>query len=149
MITKKELLMGRDTLFPNEYTEEVSRNLDKLLIPLNAVRQKYGKPMHVSSGWRPSKINASLSNSAKKSNHMLGLAADFKDPNGELSKWIIENLEFVAQQGLYVEDFRWTKGWVHLQCVAPGSRKRIFVPSSAPMTNPDSWDGIYDSKLNY
>jgi hypothetical protein len=143
MITKRELLMDRDKSFPKEYTSEVSNNLDKLLVAINIVRAAYGKPMRVTSGWRPAGVN-SIIGGANRSNHMLGLAVDIADPNGELAKWLLNNLDVVSKAGLYLEDFRWTKGWVHFQIVAPKSGKRIFIPSTAPATQPNVWDGKYD-----
>lgn len=127
MITKKELLMGRDVSYKAEYTKEVSDNLDKLLIALNIARKAYGKPMIVSSGWRPASVNKAAGG-AKKSNHMLGLAADFKDSDGQLADWCLNNLKVLEQAGLYLEHPDYTKGWVHLQAVAPKSGKRVFIP---------------------
>jgi hypothetical protein len=149
LVTKKEILMGRDEKYPSEYTQEISDNIDKLLEPINEIRYTYGKPLKVNSGWRPAAINEATANAGKASNHMKGLAVDFADPDGQLREWVLENLSLVASLGLYLEDFRWTKGWVHFQIVPPGSKKRIYVPSTAPMTNPDCWDGQYDSSLNY
>ena len=43
---------------------------------LDPVREKYGKPIHVSSGFRCPQINGSLKNVSKASQHMSGEAAD-------------------------------------------------------------------------
>ena len=143
MITKKELLMGRDVQFPKEYTKEISDNLDKLLLAINKVRKAYGKPMTVSSGWRPAAVNGRIANAAVKSNHMLGLAVDISDPKGEVMAWILANMKLIVACGLYIEDFRHTPTWVHFQIVAPKSGSRIFVPSSSPAPAPNRWDGKY------
>lgn len=127
-ITKEEVLMGRDKQYPADYTKEVSDNIDKLLIPLNKFRNAYGKPMSVSSGWRPPSINAATPGAAKRSNHMLGLACDFRDIDGALDKWCIENLKLLEQFGLYLEHPDSTPGWCHLQCVPPKSGNRVFKP---------------------
>lgn len=148
MISKSEVLMGRDKLYPKEYTQEISDNVDKMLVILNQVRTKYGKPMHVSSGWRPVAVNSKLSNAGKKSNHTLGLACDFKDSDGKLKDWVIENLKWLASIGLYFEDFNYTKGWVHMQIVPPKSKRRIFVPNTNPAPHPGQWDGKYDTSLD-
>jgi len=63
-ISKDELLKGRDKQYPNDYTQEISDNLDKLLIPLNKIRDAYGKPMTIDSGWRPPSINGSTPGAA-------------------------------------------------------------------------------------
>ncbi len=120
--------MGRDSEYPSDYTQEISDNIDKLLIPLNKFREIYGKPMTVSSGWRPPSINAKIANAAKKSNHMLGLACDFKDLDGSLDKFCADNLDILADLGLYLEHPDSTPGWCHLQCVSPRSGNRVFKP---------------------
>ena len=88
-ITKSEILMNRDKQFPEDYTQEVSDNIDKLLILLNKFRDLYGIPMSVSSGWRPDTINKKIGG-AKKSNHMKGLACDFVDKDGKLAEFALE-----------------------------------------------------------
>lgn len=127
VISKAELLMGRDKKYLLEYTTEVEINLDKLLIPLNKLRAAYGKAMTVTSGWRPASINVAAGG-AKKSNHMLGLACDFKDSDGSLAAWCMKNLTLLEEYGLWMENSAATKGWVHLQCVAPKSGNRVFKP---------------------
>jgi len=147
-ITKNELTMGRDKQFPEEYTKEISDNLDKLLISMNKIRTAYNKSMQVSSGWRPVAVNAKIAGAAKKSNHTLGLACDVKDSDGSLWAWCLENLQLIKDCGLYLEDKRWSKTWVHFQNKAPASKKRIFRAYAGDPPNPEMWDGIYDSKFD-
>lgn len=144
MIAKSELLMGRDTEYASEYTQEISDNLDKLLIPLNQIRTAYNIPMIVNSGWRPAEINAATPGAAAHSKHMIGLACDIKDNDSSLWAWVLNNLTLMQQLGIFMEDKRYTPGWVHFQLGAPGSGKRIFIPSAAPAPAPDAWDGNYD-----
>lgn len=127
-IQKSEILMGRDKTHKDEYTEEISKNIDKLLIPLNKFRDAYGKPMSVSSGWRPPSINAKTKNAAKKSNHTMGLACDFQDKDGKLDAWCLKNLNKLAELGLWLESPDNTIGWCHLQCVSPKSGNNPFKP---------------------
>lgn len=147
-ISKEELLKGRDIQYPDDYTQEISDNLDKLLIPLNIIRDAWGKPMLVTSGWRPPSINGSTPGAAPHSKHMLGLAADIADPDGSLWAWVLENLQLMKDQDIFLEDKRWTKGWVHFGLGQPSSGKRIFVPSAARATDPNAWDGIYDHSFD-
>jgi uncharacterized protein YcbK (DUF882 family) len=148
MISKKELTMGRDVQFKAEYTKEIDNNLNVLLQKINVVRSKYGKPMTVSSGWRPSAINSGTPGAAKASKHLSGLAVDIKDTDNSLWNWTIANLDLIQELGLYLEDRRFTGTWVHFQIGAPKSGKRIFKPSTAPMPHPDLWDGKYDIKYD-
>jgi len=148
MISKDEMLMGRDKQFPDAYTQQISDNLDKFLAIFNQVRAAYGQPMRVNSGWRPAAINEATSNAAKGSNHLWGLAVDIADPDGSLWKWTLFNLDLMQKLGIYMEDKRWTPTWVHYQIVPPGSKKRIYIPSAAPAQAPDIWDGQCDPKYN-
>jgi len=148
MITKAELLMGRDKTHADEYTQEISDNLDILLEKINKIRAAYGKPMTVNSGWRPAGINAATPGAAKMSKHCLGLAVDIADYSGELFAWCLDNLQLLQDLDLYLEDKRWTKTWTHLGIGAPKSGKRIFVPSADRASDPDAWDGKYDSKYD-
>ena len=148
MISKSELLKGRDKLYPDDYTQEISDNLDKLLVPMNQVRTEYAIPMTVNSGWRSPEENASTPGAAKHSKHMSGLACDISDPDGALWKWILEHLALMQELGLYFEDKRWTPTWVHFQLGGPKSGHRIFVPDTSRAKDPDIWDGVYDHSFD-
>lgn len=148
MIKKSEITMGRDRAFPGEWTEEISQNIDRLLSALNVVREKYGKPMTVASGWRPRSYNNTIKAAGKQSNHTMGLACDIRD-DGTLRDWVLENLELMQQLGLYFEDFRWTPGWVHFQIIPPKSGKRIYIPfANQPALRPKAWSGKYDKRFD-
>ena len=140
--------MGRDKQYPQDYTQQISDNLDKLLAVMNQVRIAYGIPMRVNSGWRPPSINEATSNAAKGSNHLWGLAVDIADVDGAVWKWVLLNLPLMQKLGIYFEDKRWTPTWVHCQCVPPGSKRRIYVPSAAPAQAPTIWNGQYDHKFD-
>lgn len=126
MITADEILMGRDKQAP--LTSELKENLETLLTALNKFRAIYGKPMIVTSGYRPPEINAGVPNAAKHSNHMICLACDFKDADGSLDQWCIDNQQVLVDCGLWQESPASTGGWCHLQCVPPKSGHRVFVP---------------------
>jgi hypothetical protein len=82
----------------------------------------------LASGWRPPAFNATVPNAAPNSKHMTGQAVDVRDPDGELDDWCVRNLETLADLGLWMEHPASTKGWTHLQNVAPRSGNRIFYP---------------------
>lgn len=97
-----------------------------------------------SSGWRPAHVNARTSNAGKHSLHIICRAGDLQDNIArDLAVWCIKNLPVLERIGLWMEDPRWTAGtnrrdpWVHVQDVAPGSGRRVFVPSIAPAQDPD------------
>lgn len=137
MITKNEILKGRDKMYP--ISASISANLEKLLDSLNKFKLVYGKPLVVSSGYRPGGFNVSAGG-AKRSNHMICLACDFVDLDSSLDSFCVGSPEVLESCGLYLEHPMWTKGWCHLQCVPPASGKRIFVPSTnkPPMNKLDN-----------
>lgn len=153
MITREEILMNRDRQYP--LNSELENNLKLLLTALNKLRAIYGKPMYVSSGYRPGNFNSSAGG-AKKSTHMSCQACDFKDIDGSLAKYCLDNLYLLKQCGLYLEDPRWTRikdkngkivsGWTHLQ-IRPVN-KRVFIPSNTLPVDPNFWNGKYDTNYD-
>lgn len=140
--------MGRDITYPKDYTKEVQQNLAVLLEKINVVRAKYGKPMTVSSGFRPASLNANVPGAAKKSKHIVGLAVDIVDKDGKLWEWVLQNLQLMQDLGLYLEDKRHTKSWVHFQIGPPLSGKRIYKPTTAPYVDASLFNGKYDPKYD-
>lgn len=126
MISRAEVLMGRDAQYP--LTQEMEANLAKLLEAVNKFRTDYNIPMTVTSGYRPAAINATIANAAKKSNHMVCLACDFHDSDGAIKSYCLANLDKLALYGLWMEDPGSTPTWCHLQCVPPRSGNRVFKP---------------------
>lgn len=61
-------------------------NIYNVLIPrLNQIREEWGHPIYVNSGYRCEKLNKKVGGS-KKSSHMKGLAADITTGNRESNK---------------------------------------------------------------
>ncbi len=123
MIFRHEVLMGRDSEYP--ITTDLEKKLARLLKALNIVRTAYGKPMNVTSGYRPGKYNKAAGG-ATKSAHLTLEACDFADSTGALAKWCLENLGVLEKAGLWMESPARTKGWVHLQ--TRPVRHRVFEP---------------------
>ena len=124
MITRNEVLMGRDKQFPLSDEQEV--NLTKLLLALNTFRKAYGKPMKVTSGYRPAAINAGVKGAAKKSAHIECMACDFEDKDGLLDAFCLKNLNLLSDIGLYLESPAHTPGWCHLD-IRP-RKSTVFIP---------------------
>ena len=115
--------MGRDAEFP--LTPELEGNLAKLLAAVNIFRAAYGIPMIVSSGYRPGHFNTDAGG-AGNSAHKTCEACDFHDSDGKLKAFAKENIPLLEQAGLYVEDFKSTPTWIHLQ-IRP-TMYRFFKP---------------------
>ncbi len=130
----KEILKTTDF---DTLPEDHQANLLILLEKVNKVREAYGKPLNVSSGYRSKADHLriykekGITDQTKipmKSRHLSGQALDFSDPNQELQKWIKSNIELMEEIGLWFEDFSATTNWVHCQIESPKSGKRFFMP---------------------
>lgn len=125
MITKRELLMGR--VSEDKLPKELLDNLNSLHKKINVIREAYKRPMTVSSGYRSPEINKKVGG-AKNSWHLKCAAVDIFDNDGALQKWISKNEALLISTGLWVEDFKYTKGWVHFQIYPPKSGELFFKP---------------------
>lgn len=123
--SRAEYLKGREVYYP--LNEEMEANLIKLMKALNPIREAYGKPLSIVSGYRSPSDNE-RAGGAKKSNHLMCLACDFKDTDGKFAEWCLTHLDLLEQNGLYMEDPASTKNWIHLQFKKPASGNRVFKP---------------------
>ena len=121
MVSRDEILMGRDKEFP--LTPELEANLSKLLEAVNKLRTLWGEPMYVSSGYRPGHYNTDAKG-AKNSAHITCEAIDFRDGDGELDKWVTD--EILEQCGLWREDPDKTIGWMHVD-IRPRSNRTFKI----------------------
>lgn len=109
----------------NTPTPEASAQLSNLVTHvLDPLREMYGKPITVNSGYRCPKLNAAVGG-AKSSQHMRGNAADItagsKTENKKLFELIRDNLPF--DQLLNESDY----SWVHVSYVSTSkNRKQIL-----------------------
>lgn len=125
MITREEILKGRDVLFPIDGIME--QNLGGLLRSMNLLRDIWGLPMIVTSGYRPKQLNCAV-DGRPKSRHLTCEACDIADPDGSLGRWSVNHVEILEACGLWMENPEYTKGWVHYQIQPPKSGNRIFTP---------------------
>lgn len=134
MITLAEILHTPIT------APEHLENLMVLLVKINRLREAYGKPLRVTSGYRSMAKHLAIyaakgiTDQAKipmKSNHLLGKAVDVvpvDDTIEQFHAFILANEPLLIEIGLWIEDLAYTKSWVHLQSVPPRSGKRFFQP---------------------
>lgn len=96
----------------NTPSKAVNERLVELIThALDPIRENFGKPMIVTSGYRSPRLNKAVGGSIT-SDHQRGCAADFTIPsvsNLEVCRWIEENLEF--RQCIY--EFG-ESGWIHI-----------------------------------
>ena len=109
----------------NNPSEDVKKNIELLVEKiLDPLREKFGKPIIVTSGYRCKELNKAVGGAAK-SQHMSGEAADIrtvedsKSANKELFNLIIE-LGLPFDQLINEHDY----DWVH---VSYGKRNRRMI----------------------
>ena len=114
------LAKGIDNFPTAEAISNLIKLVDNVLDPL---REKYGKPIRVSSGYRSAILNSSV-NGATSSQHRLGEAADIttgsKDENRKLFE-IIKN-ELLFDQLIDEKNF----SWVHVSFREGRNRKQVL-----------------------
>lgn len=108
----------------NTPDEAAIANLNKLVDNvLDPLRELYGKPIIVTSGYRSEAVNRSV-NGATSSQHKLGCAADItagtKKENEKLFNLIKDNLEY--DQLINEKDY----SWVHVSYREGKLRKQIL-----------------------
>jgi|LakMenE01Jun11ns_1017448.scaffolds.fasta_scaffold9956670_8 putative chitinase len=110
---------------PNaQHAQNLKNVCEKILEP---VRNHFGKPVRINSGYRGSALNAAVGGSGK-SQHCNGEAVDFEIdglPNPDLAKWVAENCEF-DQIILEFYDPKEgpNSGWVHASYTSTGTNRK-------------------------
>lgn len=138
MISLKELMSGN---IISDIPINQQHNLEDLQKAVNLVREKWGKPMVVTSGYRSMSEHLriySVINARRRaenlppvkvplgSAHLSGNACDISDPNLALTEWLKQNPSVLADAGLWCEEGN--SNWVHFQIVPPVSGHRWFLP---------------------
>lgn len=125
--TVDELLRAGSHKWERSTVDDVTlRNLDDLCLKLNALG--YEPAMFASSCLRSLQDQKRINPKATKSCHLFGAAVDIKDPDGKFAAWCLAHKSKLTSLGLWMEDPRYTVGWVHLQIFAPKSFNRVYLP---------------------
>lgn len=111
----------------NTPSQEVKDNLNKLIDNvLDPLRELYGKPIIVNSGYRCPKLNKAIGG-ARNSQHLIGQASDIrtvtntKESNKQLFD-IIRNSKLPFDQLINEYDFN----WVHVS-YGPRNRRQVLT----------------------
>ena len=87
-----------------------------LVVLLQCIREHFGKPLHITSGYRTAAHNAAVGGS-KSSQHLLGRAADFwveDTPVASVAAYAETLMPDWGGVGRYPVKAGRTKGWVHV-----------------------------------
>jgi len=127
-VTLADYYMGRDALHAEELTAELRANAEATVRRANILIARAGIACSVNSGWRPHAINARVANASARSKHLTCEAIDLSDECDALDEWCLAHLAVLEDIGLWLEHPSATPGWCHVQIVAPGSGRRVFMP---------------------
>lgn len=134
MISMKEILKNVKL---EDLPVEHQNNLYILHERINKIRNLWGKPMIITSGYRSLSEHLRIyrekgvtdqSKIPMKSRHLSGEALDVSDPKQELQAWCLANTSILEEVGLWCEHFDYSPNWCHFQIVPPKSGKRFFMP---------------------
>ena len=112
-------------------TEHVENLIHLAETVLQPIRDEFGRPVVISSGYRSPELCEAIGSSAK-SQHAKGEAADFEVPgmdNMQLAMWISKNTTFDQLILEFYEPGDPNSGWVHCSAVKEGSRAQVLKAS--------------------
>jgi len=118
-------LIRTNRAIPNNPTELEKANIIELIENvLDPLREMYGKPIKVNSGYRSKLVNAAVGG-AKNSDHLYGFAADItagsKTENKKLFELIRDN--FMFRQLINEYDY----SWVHVSYNKNDNKKQLLI----------------------
>lgn len=119
--------------YKEEWTPQIQENAEELVKQINSLfteiellsRKKI--TLNITSGWRPVKYSKEIGTSTRSA-HTTGQAIDLADLSNKKYNIIGSHLELIKIRGLYMEDSRWAKSWLHLQTRPVKSGSTIFIP---------------------
>ena len=99
----------------------IRKLVDNVLDPL---REMYGKPIKINSGYRSPMVNARV-NGAKNSDHVKGMAADITGGSKTENKILFELIRdnFTFRQLINEHNF----SWVHVSYNESDNKKQILI----------------------
>ena len=114
----------------NEPTEEALSNLQKLATHiLQPVRDHFGKPLIITSGYRSPELCLKIG-STTTSQHTKGQASDFEIggiANKDLSDWIHQNLDYDQLILEFWKPEDANSGWVHCSFKGEGLNRKQYL----------------------
>jgi predicted nuclease of predicted toxin-antitoxin system len=117
--------LGIENIPNEEHIENLKILCEKILQPL---RDYYGMPVSISSGYRSVALCEAVGSSAK-SQHTKGQAADleiFGLANKEVSDFIVQNLDYDQCILEFWNENEPNSGWIHCSYSSSGNRKQYL-----------------------
>jgi hypothetical protein len=124
--SQEAIRLGIDNTPNEEQIQNLKILCEKILQPL---RDYYGMPVSISSGYRSAALCEAIGSSSK-SQHTKGQAADFEIfgiPNKEVTDWIVQNLNFDQCILEFWNDKEPNSGWVHCSYDNEGNNRKQYL----------------------
>lgn len=96
--------------------------IDKVLDPL---REAYGRPIKVNSGFRTKQLNAVLPGASRTSQHMTGEAADITVGSKEGNKWLFEYIRDNLPYDQLIDEYNYS--WIHVSLDVDMCNRREII----------------------
>ena len=107
----------------NTPNDMVIRNLENLIAVLDQIREKYGKPIYINSGYRCTKLNKAVGGKPT-SQHLYGEAVDLDTRKGkEENKKLLQLIKTYFQYDQLINESDYA--WVHFSYIRP-NRKQVL-----------------------
>ena len=116
----KSSTADKNNINNNPTNPEIIDNINYTMERLDEIREKYGKPIIITSGYRCQELNEKVGGKSN-SFHLKGLAADLKY-SVELWTFLTQHAKF---DKLILETSKSTK-WIHCQFSKENERNQIF-----------------------
>jgi hypothetical protein len=123
--SQEAIRLGIENIPNKEHIENLKILCEKVLQPL---RDYYGLPVSISSGYRSVALCEAIGSSAK-SQHTKGQAADFEIfavANKDVSDFIVQNLDYDQCILEFWNENEPNSGWVHCSYSINGNRKQYL-----------------------
>jgi hypothetical protein len=123
--SQEAIRLGIENIPNKEHIENLKILCEKILQPL---RDYYGLPVSISSGYRSVALCEAIGSSAK-SQHTKGQAADFEIfaiANKDVADFIVQNLEYDQCILEFWNENEPNSGWVHCSYSINGNRKQYL-----------------------
>jgi len=117
--------LGIDNTPSEEHIQNLKILCENILQP---IRDFYGMPLSVSSGYRSAALCEAVGSSSK-SQHTKGQAADFEIfgiDNKDLADWIVQNLDYDQCILEFWNENEPNSGWVHCSYSTNSNRKQYL-----------------------
>lgn len=104
--------------------ENVVKNLQRLANYLQRIRNCYGKPISISSGYRCKELNAVIPGASKSSQHVSGEAADLQTGSKAENKRLFEIIRKIGGFDQLIDENDYA--WVHVSYRAGRLRGEVL-----------------------